>query len=97
MKFEIAPKETEIVSNWNDAIMYCFSLNIDGKTGWRLPTKDELNQIFISNNDLGRHWYWSSTGDDIKAAIQTFALSKAYQTYSSKQNGVNSVRAIRDL
>lgn len=27
--------------NYYDAILYCFSLNIDGKTGWRLLTYDE--------------------------------------------------------
>jgi hypothetical protein len=32
MNFEIAPKETEIQANWGDARLYCFALNIDGKT-----------------------------------------------------------------
>jgi hypothetical protein len=45
MNFEIAPKSTETKLNWNDARLYCFSLNIDGKTGWRLPTNDELHEI----------------------------------------------------
>jgi hypothetical protein len=52
MNFEIAPKSTEIQTNWEEARMYCFSLNIDGKIGWRLPTKAELNEIYQSENDF---------------------------------------------
>jgi hypothetical protein len=52
MNFEIAPKETEIRANWYDAKLYCFSLNIDGKTGWRLPTDREFQ-----NNCRIRGWY----------------------------------------
>ena len=37
-KIEIAPEEFwQDRLNWLDAKLYCFSLNIDGKTGWRLP------------------------------------------------------------
>ena len=61
MKFEIAPKSTEIQANWDNARLYCFSLNIDGKTGWRLPNKEELNEIYQSRNDFENLWYWSST------------------------------------
>jgi hypothetical protein len=61
MNFEIAPKETEIQANWDDAKLYCLSLNVDGKTEWRLPTKEELNQIYESENDFENEWYWSST------------------------------------
>ncbi len=42
MKFEIAPKETEIQTNWEEAKLYCFALNTNNKTGWRLPTLEEL-------------------------------------------------------
>jgi hypothetical protein len=39
---EIAPKETEVIANWEEAKLYCFSLNTNNKTGWRLPTEEEL-------------------------------------------------------
>jgi hypothetical protein len=42
MAIEIAPEEyhkEEIT--YSEALVYCFSLNIDGKIGWRLPTDQE--------------------------------------------------------
>ena len=98
MNFEIAPKETEIVSNWDDANLYCFSLNIDGKTGWRLPTKDELNQIYESENDFRKEWewYWSSTeANGSRAWLQYF--SNGYQYSYGKNYGRFHVRAVRNL
>jgi hypothetical protein len=41
---EIAPKEYHIRCTYNEAILYCFSLNIDGKTCWRLPRLDEKSE-----------------------------------------------------
>jgi hypothetical protein len=38
---EVAPIEYHTLLTRDEAIMYCFSLNIDGKTGWRLPTFEE--------------------------------------------------------
>ena len=41
MNFEIAPKETEIQATWDEAKMYCFSLNIDEKlVGGYLPMEN---------------------------------------------------------
>ena len=97
MNFEIAPKSTEIKANWDDARLYCFALNIDGKTGWRLPTKEELNEIYESVNDFEKAWYWSSTeynggnawGQD---------MSNGYQNNGGNKNyGVTYVRAIRSI
>ena len=93
MKFEIAPKETEIQANWDDARLYCFSLNIKGKTGWRLPTKEELNEIYESDNDFQKSYYWSSTELTGNSAWnQNFHLG--FQSNSVK-NGNYCVRAIR--
>jgi hypothetical protein len=38
---EIAPEEYWKQMSADEAIMYCFSLTINGKIGWRLPTKEE--------------------------------------------------------
>jgi hypothetical protein len=38
---EIAPIDRDLILTYDEAMLYCFSLNIGGKLGWRLPTKDE--------------------------------------------------------
>lgn len=95
MKFEIAPKSTEIRLNWDDARLYGFSLNIDGKTGWRLPTKEELDEIYFSDNDFAEWYYWSSTEDNDKAVWCQY-FGNGFQSYNGKYSS-NYVRAIRDL
>ena len=41
---EVAPKEHWKYLRIEDAILYCFSLNIDSEIGWRLPTREEYEQ-----------------------------------------------------
>ena len=96
MNFEIAPKETEIKANWDDARLYCFALNIDGKTGWRLPTKEELNEIYESVNDFEKAWYWSSTEADGYGAWDQL-MSCGNQYLNVKNYGSTYVRAIRSI
>jgi hypothetical protein len=55
--FEIADKSTDIQTNWYGAINHCKALG----DGWRLPTRDELTQIYKSENDFDKAYYWSST------------------------------------
>ena len=95
MNFEIAPKSTEIRLNWFDAKLYCFALNIDGKTGWRLPDEEELNEIYESENDFVGNYYWSSTEINGKYAWdQNFSTGTQYQ-YHQKNMGSLYVRATR--
>jgi formylglycine-generating enzyme required for sulfatase activity len=96
VNFEIAPASTEIQANWDDAKFYCFFLSIDGKTGWRLPTKEELNEIYESVNDFEKAWYWSSTENNGNTAWDQ-NMSNGYQYGSSKADGSTYVRAVRDL
>ena len=96
MNFEIAPKSTETQLNWDDARLYCFSLNIGGKAGWRLPTKEELTEIYICENDFEKDWYWSSTEGNGNYAWSQ-GMNTGNQNLSNKSYGGFYVRAIRDL
>jgi hypothetical protein len=97
MNFEIAPKSTEIRANWEEARMYCFALNIDGKIGWRLPTTEELIEIYESENDFEKWYYWSSTesrcggswGQNFENGYRDYVIDRIYDG--------GYVRAIRDL
>lgn len=100
MKFEIAPKSTETELNWNDAKFYCFSLAIDGKTGWRLPTKDELELIhrkYQHDNEYEPTWYWTSENSPhIPTEYYIVYMGSGYLA-SSTAKFEYLVRAIRDL
>lgn len=96
MNFEIAPKETEIKTDWYGARIYCFSLNVDGKTGWRLPAIHELIEIYESNNDFKKWYYWSDAGkNEFNAWLHNF--SDGHRFHTGKAAGCMYVRAIRDL
>jgi hypothetical protein len=78
------------------AAQICNDLELNGYTDWYLPSKDELNKLYLSKNLIGGFasaYYWSSTeySSDI-AWLQYFG--DGYQDGSFK--GSNSrVRAVR--
>ena len=90
--------------NWEAAISYCETLNLDG-TGWRLPNFKELNSIVDRNsytppyihskfNHTSDDYYWSSTTIiNFDAWVILFELGM-----SNSQNKPNtgSVRCVRD-
>jgi hypothetical protein len=51
--------------NWSDANSYCSNTAINGQTGWRLPTKEELSALYNSGAMKDQGWAlsytWSST------------------------------------
>jgi hypothetical protein len=96
MKYEIAPHSTERQLTWNDAKLYCFSLTIDGKTGWRLPTIEELEEISQSENKLLRPYYWSSeVYDDRRAWLLDVKNLNKYRF--ERDDGHFFCRAVRDI
>ena len=102
MNIEIAPKEYEIRATWDNARLYCFSLNIDGKVGWRLPTVKELDQFYLlPNGDFARGFYWSSQEDSDTHAIDVdfrrSAMIEFGSTRENKEYEDNLVRPVRDL
>lgn len=68
MNIELAPEEYRKPLTYDEAIMYCFSLVVDGAAGWRMPTIDEL-EWQLENDTIDRprvHMgviplYWTST------------------------------------
>lgn len=53
---EQAPEEYEAELTWDEAIFYCFSLNIEGAVGWRLPTYEEI-RIIVGSSNMWKYWY----------------------------------------
>ncbi len=78
------------------AARICTDLTLGGHTDWFLPSKDELNQMYINKEFLGvfaSDWYWSSSEyDPYNAWIQNF--NSGDQIIDGKMSGYR-VRAIR--
>jgi hypothetical protein len=69
---EVAPIEYHEILHWDEARLYCFSLTIDGTVGWRMPTCDELDELFLSDYDFHRLIYWSSECNETHAWTKWF-------------------------
>ena len=89
---EVAQYNFPEFMNWKDAKAACAKL---GK-GWRLPTKDELNLLYINKDKIGgfaNDYYWSSAGyNNGDAWLQDF--NNGGQFYSNKYSRYY-VRAVR--
>jgi hypothetical protein len=48
-------ERTKFLMTYDEARMYCFSLNVDGKIGWRLPTSNE----YMQNSKITESWHLS--------------------------------------
>ena len=95
MNIEISDIQYERELNWNDAIFYCQLLVIDDKCDWRLPTKEELNYIYNSKNDLHGLFYWSSTEYDyLYAWYQSFTIGYQDKYLKYTPRGIRPVRNI---
>jgi len=84
--------------DWNSAKTACDELILNGYSDWHLPTKDELNAIYVNLKELvvggfAGSIYWSSTGFlKLDAWYQDFGNGSRYS--NSKSNALY-VRAIR--
>jgi hypothetical protein len=80
------------------AAKLCSDLVLGGYSDWYLPSKDELNMLYLNREAIGGFTnsdYWSSTEYDATFAWnQFFALGN--QEYALKSTSCN-VRAIRDF
>jgi len=85
-------------ANWNSAKQLCDNYNEAGFSDWRLPTKDELQLIYLllhrrKIGGFADNYYWSSTENNSGSAwVQLF--DGGIQNYDAKGNECN-VRAVR--
>ena len=92
----ICEKDFSHEMNWYDAKKICEDLG----AGWRLPTRKELNVIYLNRKKLGvfqRDYYWSSSElntNGVNAWFQSFTLG--YQETISKQASCK-VRAVKNF
>jgi len=95
---EVAPASTEFKANWKDAIARCESLKVNGIGGWYLPTKEELNAMYLQLKKKGlggfsNDYYWSSSGY-VTSLSWYQSFSDGNQSGNHKA-GYHSVRAVR--
>ena len=73
--------------------------NGGGFTDWYLPSKEELNKLYLNRTAIGGFspaYYWSSTSTDgASFRIWLQAFTNGYQTYTNNIYSDASVRAIR--
>ncbi len=76
----------------------CANLTIGTYSDWFLPSKDELNEMYLNMAAIGGfafNYYWSSTEFDANLAWrQVFAPGTGYQNYGNRNSSYN-VRAVR--
>jgi formylglycine-generating enzyme required for sulfatase activity len=92
--FEIADKSTDIQTHWYAAINHCKALG----DGWRLPTSDELDLIYKTDNDFNKGYYWSSTERPTSCMIVlTVSMKTGRRDFENKWQNNIRVRAVRDI
>jgi hypothetical protein len=97
MNFEFAKEEYWKDLTFDEAKMYCFSLTINGKTGWRLPSVEELKQIYFTPyNGFVKSSYWTSSVCKYskKIFVMNLLTGKPYHDYNTHY--VRPVRALKD-
>lgn len=85
----------------NYATQLCSDLALNGFTDWYLPSKDELNKLFLSKDLIGgfsNFYYWSSSENHENYTLQVWAQYFAFP--DARLFGTNQlyrVRAVRSF
>jgi hypothetical protein len=80
------------------AARLCFDLVLGGYSDWYLPSKDELNKLYLNKIAIGHfadNYYWSSTesGSYVALTLQFANGSIKWEEYKYMPNYVRAIRA----
>jgi uncharacterized protein (TIGR02145 family) len=79
------------------AARICNDLDLNGYTDWYLPSKDELNKLYLNKNLIGGfasgHYWSSSQYGSWDAWIQTFSSGIQISRYKDNYDFVRAVRS----
>jgi hypothetical protein len=88
------------ILDWDSAKVVCDNFVLSGYKGWRLPTKDELNTMFLNLKSLGlgsfsQDYYWTSTQYSLNkyAGCQEFKDGKQFARLKYLEYFVRPVRS----
>jgi len=91
MKIELYPTTIETYMTWSEANRYCDALG----DGWRLPTKDELINMFNNNGDkFGNYGCW---GDKFNLEYSWSVGFKTGNVYLNAIGNKNYLRPVKDI
>ena len=102
--YRVAPEANNKLS-WNDADSYCNNLTFLGYSDWRLPTQEELLQMYNDRYDIGGFYlgyyssyshdyaeYWSSTGGNGSHYTIWFYSGSVYSDFDYNNYRVRPIR-----
>jgi hypothetical protein len=80
------------------AARLCYDLDLNGYTDWYLPSKDELNKLYLNKDAIGgfaAYRYWTSSEQNLNVAWRQ-DMSLGTQAGNSSSN-TYYVRAVRSF
>jgi hypothetical protein len=99
--FETAPKDFSEYLTWGRSIKACYESVWNGFANWRLPTKDELNLMYLNLHKRGlgefvKVIYWSSSdGGTLSAWIQSFKTGDQRKAIELDTLKVRAIRSFK--
>ena len=86
--------------DWNSAKTACEELILNGYSDWHLPSKEELNSVYVNLKQIGVggfavNYYWSSTEYHYEGVAwkQSFDIGNQNGDYKTNKSNVRAVRA----
>ena len=93
-----APTDFEQDMDWLEAKEACDTLTLNGYSDWRLPSKEELNQLYLNKDKIGgfASGYYSSSTEDSPNYAWVQGFDDGIQYWYNKYTA-NTVRAVRSF